>query len=71
MPPDTTPALLQDPMVVAAWLAAVSGIVFWLSELPGLQRVFRVTPPVLYVYFLPTVATTLGITPPHPRPMIG
>jgi len=64
MPPvASTHALLQDPMAVAAWLAAVPAVVFWLSGLPRFRRLFDITPPILYVYFLPTIATTLGITP--------
>jgi len=56
-------ALLQDPMAVAAWLAGVPAVVFWLSGVPRFRRLFEITPPILYVYFLPTIATTLGITP--------
>ncbi len=50
-------------MAIAAWLSAIPAVVFWLSGLPRLRRIFAITPPILYVYFLPTVATTLGITP--------
>ena len=56
-------ALLNDPMVVFAYLAAVIGLVFWLSEVPRLAKVFAVTPPVIYAYFIPTISTTIGITP--------
>jgi uncharacterized membrane protein len=56
-------ALLSDPMAVFAYLAAVIAIVFWLSGLPRLKTLFEVTPPVIYAYFVPTVSTTLGITP--------
>jgi len=51
-------------MAIAAWLAAIPAVVFWLSGLPRFRKLFDITPPILYVYFLPTVATTLGITPP-------
>jgi uncharacterized membrane protein len=37
--------------------------VFWLSSVPRLKRVFAITPPVIYAYFIPTISTTLGITP--------
>lgn len=56
-------ALLSDPVTVFAYLAAVVGAVFWLSTLPALKRLFEVTPPVLYAYFLPTLSTAAGITP--------
>ena len=56
-------ALLSDPMAVFAYLAAVIAFVFWLSGLKRLKTLFEVTPPVIYAYFVPTVSTTLGITP--------
>jgi uncharacterized membrane protein len=56
-------ALLNDPMVIFAYLASVLGLVFWLSSQPRFEKVFRVTPPVIYAYFIPTISTTLGILP--------
>ena len=55
--------MIQDPSAVFAYLAAVLGLVFWLSGLPRFERLFKVTPPVIYAYFVPTLSTTLGITP--------
>ena len=60
---EETTALLTDPMAVFAYLAAVLGAIFWLSGLPRLQKLFQVTPPVIYAYFIPTISTTIGITP--------
>jgi uncharacterized membrane protein len=57
-------ALLNDPMVIFAYLASVLGLVFWLSSRPGLARVFKITPPVIYAYFIPTISTSVGILPP-------
>jgi uncharacterized membrane protein len=57
-------ALLHDPMSVFAFLAGLVGAIFWLSGIPRLKKVFQYLPPVLFVYFLPMVSTTLGITPP-------
>lgn len=59
--PDT--ALLTDPMLVFGFLAGLVALIFWLSTLPALAKVFEVTPPVIYCYFVPMLATTLGITP--------
>lgn len=56
-------ALLTDPTTIAAYLVAVVGLVFWLSGLAPLKKVFQVTPPVLYAYFLPMLSTFAGITP--------
>jgi uncharacterized membrane protein len=57
-------ALLSDPTAVAAYLAGLIALVFWLSGLPRLGKLFDITPPVIYAYFLPTLSTTFGITPP-------
>ena len=62
MPQETT-ALINDPMGVFAFLAGVVALVFWVSELPRCRKLFEVVPPVIYVYFLPMLATTAGITP--------
>ena len=62
MEPQAT-ALITDPMGVFAFLAGVVALVFWLSGLERLRPLFRVVPPVIYVYFLPMLATTAGITP--------
>ncbi len=58
-----TTALLNDPMQVFGFLAGVIALVFWLSGFPRLQKLFDVLPPVLFAYFVPTLATTFGITP--------
>jgi uncharacterized membrane protein len=55
--------LIQEPMAVFGYLAAVVAGIFWISELPALQKIFRITPAVIYCYFVPTLSTTLGIIP--------
>lgn len=62
MEPQAT-ALINDPMGVFAFLAGVVALVFWISELPRFRKLFEVVPPVIYIYFLPMLATTAGITP--------
>jgi uncharacterized membrane protein len=57
-------ALLTDPMALFAYLAGVLGLIFWLGGLPRLRRLFDITPPVLYAYFIPTLSTTFGVIPP-------
>jgi uncharacterized membrane protein len=63
MEPTPATALLTDPVSIFAYLAAVIGIVFRLSTVPALERVFAVTPPVIYAYFIPTLSSAAGITP--------
>ena len=50
-------------MAVFGYLAAVFAGIFWVSEFPALQKVFRITPAVIYCYFVPTLSTTVGIIP--------
>ena len=45
------------------YLAAVFAGIFWLSEQPSLQKIFKITPAVIYCYFVPTLSTTLGVIP--------
>jgi uncharacterized membrane protein len=55
--------VLSDPTAIFVYLAGLLGAVFWLTGLPRLQPLFRVTPAVIYAYFLPALSTSLGITP--------
>ncbi len=55
--------MIRDPTAVFAYLAGVLGLVFWASRQPRLEGLFRITPPVIYAYFVPTISTTVGILP--------
>ena len=55
--------MLNDPTAVFIFLACLLGTIFWLSGLPRLQPLFRVTPAVIYAYFVPALSTSLGVTP--------
>ena len=55
--------LISEPTAIFGYLAAVLGLIFWLSQVPALRRVFDITPPVIYAYFIPTLSTTFGIIP--------
>ncbi len=56
-------ALITEPTALFAFLAGVLGLVFYLSTAPALERVFAVAPPVIWAYFVPMLATTLGVIP--------
>ena len=59
-----TDALLTDPMALAAFLAFILGVVFWLDDtVEALEPVFRYLPPVIWAYFIPMLCTTFGVTP--------
>ncbi len=55
--------LLNDPTQVFVFLIMVIGLVYWLSSREKLAKFFRYLTPVLWIYFLPMLATTLGILP--------
>ena len=61
MPP--LAALITEPTALFAFLAAILGLVFWLSTVPALGKLFEYIPPVIWAYFVPMLATTFGITP--------
>jgi len=50
-------------MSVFAFLASLVALIFWLSGVKRFEKFFDYVPPVIFVYFLPMFATTLGITP--------
>jgi uncharacterized membrane protein len=60
---ETTQALINDPMSVFAFLATLVAMIFWVSGVKKFEKFFEYVPPVIFVYFLPMIATTLGITP--------
>jgi uncharacterized membrane protein len=60
---DTTQALFTDPMSVFAFLATLVALIFWVSGVKKFEKFFEFVPPVIFVYFLPMLATTVGITP--------
>ncbi|HUP00482.1 MAG TPA: DUF819 family protein, partial [Gemmatimonadota bacterium] len=55
--------MITEPTAVFAFLAGILAAVYGLAGLPRLQKLFDITPPILYAYMLPMLATTLGITP--------
>jgi uncharacterized membrane protein len=60
---ETTQALINDPMSVFAFLATLVAIIFWVSGVKKFEKFFEFIPPVIFVYFVPMICTTLGITP--------
>jgi len=60
---DATQALFKDPMSVFAFLATLVAGIFWISGVKRFEKFFEFVPPVIFVYFLPMLTTTAGITP--------
>lgn len=55
--------MITEPTAVFVYLAGVLGVVYWLSELGPLRRVFGLAPAIIWAYFIPMLSTTFGITP--------
>ena len=55
--------VLEEPMAVFTFCAATCGAVFWISGQSWAKGFFRIVPSVALVYFLPTLASTVGFIP--------
>ncbi len=55
--------LIQDPTAVLVYLVSLIGLIYYVKEQNWAKKVFDIIPPVIWVYFLPMISTTLGITP--------
>jgi uncharacterized membrane protein len=63
MSDDAGPGMIQDPVAILAYLAAVVGAVFQLGRLERLRPLFDRVPPLVWAYFLPMLSTSAGILP--------
>lgn len=57
------PVLLDDPTSVATALVVGIGLIFFLAGRRRLAGFFHYVPPISWAYFLPMIATTLGVFP--------
>ncbi len=55
--------MIQDPLLVFAYLAAVVALVFQVARRPALRPLFDRLPALVWTYFLPMLSTTAGILP--------
>jgi uncharacterized membrane protein len=60
---DAGPGMIQDPVSILAYLAAIVGAVFQLGRLEALRPLFDRLPPLVWAYFLAMLSTTAGILP--------
>lgn len=56
-------SLISNPVTIFTFLAGVVALVFWMSTLPALGKFFTYLPPLIWMYFIPMICTTLGFTP--------
>ncbi len=55
--------LIHDPMAVFAFATAVCAVVFMAGRHPWGARLYSVIPSIVFVYYIPTFATTFGLIP--------
>jgi len=55
--------VIQDPLLVFAYLAALVALVFQVARWPALRPLFDRLPALVWTYFLPMLSTTAGILP--------
>ncbi|HEV7499148.1 MAG TPA: DUF819 family protein, partial [Vicinamibacteria bacterium] len=55
--------MIQDPVLVFAYLATVVALVFQVARRPALRPLFDRLPALVWTYFLPMLSTTAGILP--------
>lgn len=56
-------ALITDPTTIIIFLATLLAFIYWLKETTVAKPIFDKIPFVLWIYFLPMISTTIGITP--------
>ncbi|SRR5690606_32604243 len=56
-------AFITDPTQIIIFLSVLLAFIYWIKEQPFAKPVFKVIPFVLWIYFLPMITTTIGITP--------
>ncbi|MBC8191693.1 MAG: DUF819 family protein [Candidatus Marinimicrobia bacterium] len=55
--------LINDPTAILVYLISLIGLIYFIKQQPWASKIFDIIPPVIWVYFLPMISTTLGITP--------
>jgi uncharacterized membrane protein len=58
-------ALISAPTNVIIFLACLLALIYWIKEQKFAKPVFKVIPFILWIYFLPIITTTIGITPQY------
>lgn len=62
-PASVAVSLLWDPVTLAAFLAGVVALIFLVAGLKPFEPLFRFCPPLIWMYFVPMLLTTVGVTP--------
>ncbi len=55
--------LIQNQFGLLAVLLVIPAVIFYIHSHPKYGKIFKVIPPLVFAYFIPTILTTLGIIP--------
>ena len=55
--------MIKDPNAIFVYIIFLIGIIYYLKSQPLLAKLFKYMPPVIWVYFLPMISTSIGIIP--------
>ena len=55
--------MIKDPNAIFVYIIFLIGIIYYLRSQPLLTKLFKYMPPVIWVYFLPMISTSIGIIP--------
>ena len=55
--------MINDPNAIFVYIIFLIGIIYFLRSQPSLAKLFKYMPPVIWVYFLPMISTSIGIIP--------
>ncbi len=55
--------MIKDPNAIFVYIIFLIGIIYYLRSQPSLTKLFKYMPPVIWVYFLPMISTSIGIIP--------
>ena len=55
--------MINDPNAIFVYIIFLIGIIYYLRSQPSLAKLFKYMPPVIWIYFLPMISTSIGIIP--------
>ena len=55
--------MIKDPNAIFVYIIFLIGVIYYLRSKPSLTKLFKYMPPVIWVYFLPMISTSIGIIP--------
>ena len=55
--------MIKDPNAIFVYIIFLIGIIYYLRSQPSLAKLFKYMPPVIWIYFLPMISTSIGIIP--------